>query len=271
MSYPIRNGFLGQSTALTRSLNSMREAVAVAEEQAVSGLKALHPSDLPVQIGEAHDMRAFVADQALYQANGQGAMSLLLAADDALGGAHSIVTRAWEITVSASSEVIDDGTRDLYAIEMEDLFEQLVGYGNSRFGDRYLFAGEAFTGEAFDDTGAYVGAAAPTHAVVGQGESAVTGWDGAQLFQGGTDVYQLLNDVQTALAAQDTDGLSNLLDDLQTGLENMQVVYTERLDELVSVDPVQAYAELEYLRTTYEQALQVAGTSLSTSLFDFIR
>ena len=58
MSLPIRNGFASRASMFNTSLSSIQQQIAVVEEQAITGIKLIHPSDIPTSIGEAHDLRA---------------------------------------------------------------------------------------------------------------------------------------------------------------------------------------------------------------------
>ena len=60
---------------------------------------------------------------------------------------------------------------------------------------RYLFAGTAYDGEAFDDTGAYLGNTDEPETKIGANATLRTGWDGSQVFQGAVDVFSILEDL----------------------------------------------------------------------------
>ncbi|MEQ1633521.1 MAG: flagellar hook-associated protein FlgL [Planctomycetota bacterium] len=53
----------------------------------------------------------------------------------------ALMQRVRELTMQASNGTFGDGDRSSIGAEMEQLLQQLVGIGNSRRGDRYLFGG----------------------------------------------------------------------------------------------------------------------------------
>ena len=292
MSLPIRNGFASRASMFNTSLSSIQQQIAVVEEQAITGIKLIHPSDIPTSIGEAHDLRAGIDDQQLYQDNGNRSLSLQNQAEQTLGSAVELMKRSWEIAVLASNEVLDDTERQVHALEVADMMEQLEGLAATQFDGRYLFSGMAYDAPPYDANGVYQGSTDEARIQIGDGIWADVGFDGGAIFD---PMFQMLGDLEAAIVSNDTDLIADQLPVLQQGLdgvigersamglewsktetqilmsENLETNLSERLNGLIGADPIETYNELAALRSSYESALQVAGTTLHTSLMDYLR
>jgi len=274
------------------SLSRLQRQISEVEEQAITGVKLIHPSDIPTAIAEAHDLRASIDDQELFIENGNRALSFQNQAEQTLSSASEIMKRAWEVSILAASDTLDDVTRQLHAEEVADLELQLQDLANTQFEGRYLFSGLATDTPAYDANGVYQGSADGSTIQIGDGSSAQVSYDGSAIFD---PLFATLSDLHDAIIVNDTDAIGAMVDDLQGGVdhaiqhrsmigldfnatssqvllaENLEVTLAERLNGLIGADPIETYNQLAALRSSYESALQVAGTSLQTSLMDYVR
>jgi flagellar hook-associated protein 3 FlgL len=288
------NPLLGMQRT-TSHLQRIAGRLAGAQERAITGIAVSRPSDAPGRWEGVHGLRADRADQEVWQHNLGRASDVLDVAEGVLGSASDTVQRAWERAIQLSSEVWDTQTRQEAAQEVAGLREELLGYANTRVGDRGLFSGDAWGGDAFDAAGAYVGAAATQAARIGRDSDVLLAIDGSAVFGGGVDVFATLADLEAALAADDPAAVGATLPGLQEAFEqivgarqevgyrqarvNDAVVVTEglaalldeRLYEATAADPATAYTELASLTTSYEAALQVTAQSSGARLFDLLR
>lgn len=292
----IRNTLQLLSSNVQRSVAEKRADLTEVEQQAMTGLKARHPSDLPSGWYEAHALRAQIADQQTYAENGSRADTYLTTADGALDAGTELLMTAHERAVQAASETLGPEQRVTMAVEIEALRDQLIGVANTRLDDRYLFAGEAYDSEAYNTAGIYLGDTDEPTTLVGADRTLKTGFDGSEIFQDTVDTFQVLDDLATAMRADDAEGVADLLDDLDLSLdqiiekrqrigylmqdsedaqrvaESAKAVFTSRLNDTIGTDPIDVYTELANMRTAYEGALQVSASAISgAKLFDFLR
>jgi flagellar hook-associated protein 3 FlgL len=290
----IRNGLYQQSQAMLLQLSGIRRRMDVVEQQAITGQKLMRPSDIPEAIGEAQNLRAAIADQAVFKTNASSAMSMLDVADQALGSAADLLSRAREIAVAMASDTYDASSRSLSATEVDQILQQLVQVGNTRSGDRYLFAGTAFKTPAFAADGSYLGSADSASVKVGPGSWTETGVPGSTVFGQPTSAFQAVKALSDALRSGDATAIRDAIDPLVATFdavvsargevgnsfnhaeeasqlaEGLEVSFTTRMNHLVATDPYEVYSELGNLRSVYDAAMKVAGSASKLKLFDVL-
>ena len=130
---------------------------------------------------------------------------------------------------------------------------------------RYTLPARPHDGEAFDDTGAYLGNTDEPETKIGANATLRTGWDGSQVFQGAVDVFSILEDLSAALNADDHVAIRDTLNGLDGGLEqviswrseigfgqaaandardiatHMEMILNQRKTEAVEGDPAVAF------------------------------
>lgn len=279
-------------TAQLQATNSAR--LGAAEEQAATGRRLNRPSDAPADLPEMHHLDAALADQDVWAQNAEAAGSMLTSMDGALGQANDLIVRARELAVAMSSETATQEGRAAAAIEVRSLQASMVATANTKFGGRYVFGGDSFEAPPFDTTGAYSGSTAEPATQVAEAQWIRTGFDGSAVFDGSVDVFGTLEALAVALEANDPSAVQATLpglddstsalsaargevgvetlaaEDAITNSESLRALCENRLSQLVSVDPAQAYSTLTELRNTYDATLQVAASAGNRSLLDYL-
>ena len=286
-----RGSLYGLTTRL-QATNSAR--LAAAEERAATGRRINRPSDAPEDLHEVHQMDSAVADQAVYKDNAESTTSLLDGMDNALGRASDIILRARELAVAMASETASQDGRTIAAIEVRGLKATMVDAANSSFNGRHLFAGEAWGTAPFDSLGTYTGSTVEPDTRVGDARWVRSGMDGSAVFNGTADIFGTLEALAVALETNDPVAVGvtlSALDDSTVALNNargevgadtvaaedavvnsesLNVLFSKRLSDLVTADPIEAYSSLTELRNTYEATLQVAGSASTRTLLDYL-
>jgi flagellar hook-associated protein 3 FlgL len=210
----------------TRSSAAAREAFVEAQQQASTGSRVVHPGDDPAAAGliAAHRL-ASARFAAVSQAAGL-ASDELTAADGALDGVSTALSRARELAVQFSSSGYPQAQSAMGAEEVKTLADQIVSNLNSRFGNRYIFGGAKDAAPPFDRaTGAYAGDAGVRQVEIAPGvlqqsnvraDLAITPPAGS-----GENVLQALQALQTALQANDLPGIQGSLDKLDAGISQV--------------------------------------------------
>ena len=125
-----------------RALNSSLERQSKIQEQLTDG-KAIHrPSDDPIKTVRSLRFNTNLAINEQYTQNVNDSLSWMETTDKAMSDFSSIMIRIKELAVSADNT---KPTEALHAIgaEMDQLINQAVTIGNTKIGDRYVFAGQA--------------------------------------------------------------------------------------------------------------------------------
>jgi len=291
---PIRRTSTFNADQSVLTLSQLKTRIAEAEERAVTGLKTQLPSDAPEIWTAMNRLRAEQQDQITYMDNANRGMTWLAASENVMQMANDLLKRVKERAIQLGSDTVAPEDRTNAANEIAALRQELIDLANTQLDGRYLFSGTALNVASFDQNGVYQGSNELPDVQVARDTRISTGYDGSQVFQGDVNVFQVLSDLQTALASNDSTAVRNSLtgidasldqnirwweengyrtstmEDMQTVAVNLDTLASGRLHHLVAVDPAQAYTELANLRSNYEATLTVVGSSRSANLFSFI-
>lgn len=118
---------------LQNSMNSVYQT----DEQLASGQKLNSPSDDPAAVSEITSNKAELSSIAGYQNAIASADTLLTTTNTTLDSLHSLLSSAKQIEVDAQSG--STSTND--ATLLNNLIQSAISAGNTKVGDRYIFAG----------------------------------------------------------------------------------------------------------------------------------
>jgi flagellar hook-associated protein 3 FlgL len=277
------------------NLATTRLQLTNAERIASTLMEVARPSDNPAIWAAGSRLDAAQRDQQIFARNGESARLYLSSADQVLGEAIDVLNRAQELGILMSNAAASASDREAAAIEIDSLREALIRLANTKVGDRYVFAGEAYDRPPFAVDGTYEGAVDGPEVRVGERDWIRTGIEGSTLFLGVVDTFAVLEDLADALRSNDVDAVRASLSPIQTGrqhlitqrsvigadqrridnainiAESMDIALGDRLAEMVQADPITAYSQLAQFRLSYEATLQVMSNSASLSLFNFLR
>jgi flagellar hook-associated protein 3 FlgL len=123
------------------------------QAEVTSGKRLTAPSDDPgatmsiMQSGSA--LRALEQ----YRTSVSSASSRLAVEDAALSQVGDLMSRAKVLAVQASGDTATAATRALANTEIQQIFQDVVAIGNTKYGNEYLFGGQRSTTEPFAATG----------------------------------------------------------------------------------------------------------------------
>jgi flagellar hook-associated protein 3 FlgL len=259
--------------------------------QISTGKKIINLSDKPWATSELHQLRRGIQDQTHYQDAANRSMSLLATTEYALTSAIEIVDRARMLSVQLGSATYSAEERGAAAQEVLFMKEHLLDVANTEFHGRYIFSGEAYDSASYDATFAYAGSTASSEIDISSTRSVEVGYVGSDVFQGTIDIFQKLDDLATAMSADDGDAIRDLIDDFDDGLDQLDIVRTEvgtnskraidmidltqslqvelqgRLSSVEDVDIAGALTEFSLLQTQYEINLQLTSKNRTFNLF----
>jgi flagellar hook-associated protein 3 FlgL len=290
------------SENLVRQIQQLSTAQAKLQAQVAGGQRLTRPEDDPAAMGRVLGISSEQRAMTQYARNANRALELSQASAGGLQQIKKLSDRATEIGVLGAGTVPPEALR-AYAAEVNQLIEQAVQLGNTRFGNDYLYAGTAVDAAPFtaqrDAQGrvtsvAYAGNAAPAAIALSTTASVTPGTTGATN-QGVADFLNHLVALRDALAAGDaaavTTAESGLIgtEDVIVGaiaeqgavqmrIEVNQAQQQDRLtglEQLVSgevdADLPTAIVHLNQSATAYQAALQSSATIMRISLLDYIK
>lgn len=172
--------------SLVNNMTSGMAKLLKSQEMFASGKKLNKPSDDPVGARQVMDYKDMMSGMTQYQRNIEFAESYLHEAESVLSGVSDTLARIKEIAIKEATGTASAQTRASAAVEVGQLYEQLLGVGNTRIGNKYIFAGFKNNNPAFDNAGVYQGDANEVEIEVGAGRKMAYGLTGYKIFRGDT-------------------------------------------------------------------------------------
>jgi flagellar hook-associated protein 3 FlgL len=203
--------------SVQKQLLKARKDVAVAQDQASTGLRVSKPSDDPVAAASARReaSRKALADSGVK--NAELATMQLDGADSALGDVFEGLSRARELAVQGASDTSGPENRRAAAMEVRKIREQMVSLGNTNVAGRYVFAGFRDQQAPFDSAGQFLGDSTTKEVQALPGLKVAASIDGATVFGSGSgdDVFAALDQLAQALESDDVTAIRGTLDGLE--------------------------------------------------------
>lgn len=290
----IRSTYHGRIANLRANNSRLGRELAVAQDQASTGLRVRRASDDPGLTQRLASLREQQEDQQVYADNAEWGMALLDRADGALTEVAQSLSEAAELAIQMSSETYPDQNR-LDVVELaQGMLDRVLESANAQFGDRYIFAGEAYDSAAYDAAGTYQGDTGTPDVPVADSLSVQIGFDGSDLLQGTDDVILAMTNfvanLQTGTAAavqSSIDELNGALDQVsgarsRVGNEfltaedaldlsiSVDIQVSEQLSSDTEVDMADSYTRLFEMQAAFEAALQVTASARTSLLFSRI-
>jgi len=270
--------------ALGRNVGKANERLHGAVGQVSTGLRVQRPSDDPAAMASAQRFQKAASRHRAYIEVGQRVSEQLEQADTALTSASDVVQRLKELALQMSSGAQQPQVMEAQAQTVAELKDALLSLANTEYQDRYLFGGVQDGERPFDSAGDFVGSIDLRSVEVASG-TRVEQVSGANAFgaAGGVDLFAVVDELSSALAAGDQDAVRETIDGLGTSFdqlvsarqqvggkieliqharefsEGVALRYDIQLGELLGADIADAVGEIEQARVTLQGATQAAA------------
>ncbi|MFZ1986936.1 MAG: flagellar hook-associated protein FlgL [Desulfatitalea sp.] len=259
------------------------------QEQIASTKRINRASDDPIGLGLAMGYRKNIASIEQYNTNINNAKLHINTVEDILGGVTDMLTEAKEIAADPAPNM-----RALLADQVVAIREQVLQMANSKINGNYAFSGDLTDTPPFDAAGVYAGDTGTKDHIIGDGLQINITADGEQIFQGASDVFTVLTDLETALNANDATTIAAQLPLLNDAIQQLNTTravnagqykrleatlsYNERflvnVQDLLSrtedTDIASAAIDLKIQETAYQSTLATAAKIIQPSLIDFL-
>jgi flagellar hook-associated protein 3 FlgL len=290
------------SENLVRQIQQLSSTQAKLQAQVSGGQRLTQPEDDPAAMGRVLVLGSAQRAMSQYDRNANRALELSQASASGLQQIKKLSDRATEIGVLGAGTAAPEALQ-AYAAEVNQLIEQAVQLGNTRFGNDFLYAGTAVDAPPFTATRdaqgrvtavSYDGNASQSAIALSETASVSPGTTGATN-QGLADFINHLVALRDALGAGDAaavtaaeSGLVATEDTIvsaiaeqgavQMRIEVNQAQQQDRLTGLeqlisaeVDADLPTTIVHLNQAATAYQAALQSSSTILRISLLDYIK
>ncbi|KRE44478.1 flagellar hook-associated protein FlgL [Paenibacillus sp. Soil522] len=140
MSFRVTQSMM--NTQMLRNITNNLGRMNNMQNQLSTGMRINKPSDDPVGITFALRYRSELDSNDQYIDNVSSAISMLEYTDTTIGQAGDVMQRAKELLVQGSNGTLEQTNLDAIKTEISQLYNQMVGIGNTQFNGKYIFNGE---------------------------------------------------------------------------------------------------------------------------------
>lgn len=282
-------------------LGKTQVAIADLQRQLSTGKRVSDPSDDPVGVALALNLRDDVESVRAWRQNVEDSKSWLSATDDALNNYQDVVQRAHELAVQGSNGTLSADQRTLIGAEVLALRDQIVETGNASFGGRYLFGGTQTNRAPMDAAGPGLTAPVNTNTLnreVGQGQVMSVNVTADRLIDppgAVPDIFQTLTDLGNALTAGDIQtasavgisrldahiaSINSLRGEVGTKINRLELTSSRfdiddiarqsQLSSIEDADIAKTIMDLQMRQNVLQGSLAVGSRVMQRSLVDFI-
>jgi flagellar hook-associated protein 3 FlgL len=237
-----------------------------------SGLKLEHAWDDPAGVAPVVAHRLAVKRfQAIEKVAGR-ASDELVAADNALSGVADVLSRARVLAVQLANPTYSAEDRLGASEEVRQLSQHVIGLLNTQVGNRYIFGGNQDDAPPFLADGTYLGDTGVRRVEVFPGvlqDASIRADVMAKGVGGGIDILETLNELSTALGANDVAAIQSSLDPLDGSITQVSVgraqtgAVMNTLDVAVSSSRLAANQEQVNIATITEADVFQSATNLA--------
>lgn len=202
----------------TRNVNVAFQRYVKRQEQLASGQSINRLSDDPHGAAKAVRLRSTLRGMEQYKTNAEAADTSLNAYDGVLDKVGNVMNCLRDLVARAASDTVTSTERDAIAVEVRELFKEIVNAGNEMHNGEYMFAGHKVGKVPFEVerdadgkvTGvSYHGDSGKSAVEVGPGIVISTNLIGDEVFtSGGANVFDTMIDIERHLRENDVKTLS---------------------------------------------------------------
>jgi flagellar hook-associated protein 3 FlgL len=284
---------------LISNISKNRERAAELELDMASGKKIRRPSDDPAAVAKIQRLNTDISKNEQYLKNIGHIYEFTSYAASALDVVAEELQGAKEIALQGASGTLDPDARRSLAGRVDQNIDSMVDLANSKFNNRYLFAGSKTNTKPFTRTGdviTYDGNDKSISGKIGFQADVAYNKTGSEVFNaaGGVDVFQAMIDLKQGLENNDQDAVQAsvaVLDDairqitdktadlgaLQSRLnlteemiESNKISLAESLSKTQDTDVVEALVEHTIVENALNAGLKTMSKTIQTTLVDFI-
>ncbi len=286
--------------SLLRQINLNRERISTLQRNLSTGKRINQISDDPEKIETALRYRNLLKYNSRFEENINNAAEFLTFTSNALDDSAEIVARIKELAIQGIDSTSSDEFNAI-AEQVDELIQQLVNIGNTRFKDRYIFGGNNVNSPPFtmapDLSAVNVnpdGIDGKLKVELGQGKIDQYNITGQEAYLSQVDIFQTMIDLRDAFSNQDSAALTNLIPQVDASLDQLLQTNTKvgakinrynllleqyqnediRLQKFLSAvedtDVPKTIVELQSEQMALEAALKTLSQTVKISLVDFI-
>jgi len=288
-------------------INKHAENLLKTQQQIASQKRINKSSDDPIGMGQVLGYRTNLALTDQYQENIEQGMTRLEFNEVTLDLASDLTNTARRLAADYSGSTLSAATRQSVALQVKDLYDQVMQMANSKFNGNYIFSGHATNTAPFSRdanyNATYNGDDGEFRIMISDNVEVNIIADGRNIFQdaanGGVNIFDELKNLIDGLENPDPvagsaqiEAAVNVLQDGRNQINSRRSEYTpvlyrlqatneymtnlrpkveEAMASLEQADITKAVVELQNLELAYETTIATAARIIQPSLLDFLR
>lgn len=218
------------------NLSQIDDRMQQAQQQVSTGLKMTHVSDAPDQVSDLLQARASLSSTQQIQTNLSSFTTEVGAGEQALQNSVTLFDKVQTLAATGDSSTASADTRTNLAQQVGTVLQQMVGLAGTQSQGRYIFSGDSdqqppYTLDTSQNPPAlssYLGSASTRLAQHPNGTTFPVSQTAQTIFDSSdpsTNVFSAIQNLQTALANNDSAGIQNAM----SGLSRVSSYLNQRL------------------------------------------
>ncbi len=286
---------------VTNNLFNVQNKYGTLMEQIASQKKINRPSDDPIGVVDAMQLKTAMAQMNQYGRNISAVKDWTQLSESAISQTFDLIGTAQEIAMQTATDTMNAQSRASAAVEVGNLLDQAIGLANSNINGEYIFAGYETHTVPFSrvtaggiETAQYNGDLNDFRVQIGEGNPIAAGRNGQAVFMS-SGLFDALGNLKKALEDNDQAGISaqvtalksasdvlnnqladigarNIrLDDRQQILDQTISDFQTRLSDVEDADISEVLIELKSKELAYQAALLSSAKMNELTLMDYLR
>jgi len=279
------------------NISKTRKSLDKLNQQLASNSKVSTASDDPFAAEAIMRYQSQITKNAQYQKNVDNAVSFLETTFDATDEVIGALTDL-KVIITGAANTTDADTLNTYGAEAESILQRLVDLGNTKFNNKYIFAGTNTGSQPFVYDGTNVslseeGTGGDILVDIGSSTYEKINTDGQEVFSG-TEIFEYIEEIRDAFNSgsvptdeqiDKVDGYINSVNvkfgkigavterfkAVATQLESEEVRLKDYLGNEKDIDLADTIVKLTQVQTNLEAAFKAWSDVLQKSLFNFLQ
>jgi flagellar hook-associated protein 3 FlgL len=252
------------------NINQLKSRLDKAQTEVSTGKTVNRLSDDPLAASQASRLTAVMGANDQFIAMNDQLRSRLELTDTVVQAFIQSVDAAKVLAAQALSGATTPESRAALATEVEGVWEQILSESNTQFNGTFLFAGTQTTVPPFDDSGGslvYNGNNEATYQRLDRTVVIQTNVTGQELFLDSPPAFTVLDNLKTAILANDTTAIRAALDDLDVISGRVNTFAARAGNSLQLIDQIQGTLRAHNL-ALQENISRMTDADLAKSITD---
>ncbi|MCD6255353.1 MAG: flagellar hook-associated protein FlgL [Deltaproteobacteria bacterium] len=290
----ITNGMIYRN--FINNLFRINEHLAEDYEKIASGKRIKRPSDDPLGMARSIRYRSYLSTIRQYKRNIEMAISWQNLTESALKAVENALQRVQEIAISQASDTANANTRKNAAKEIENIKKHILGIVNTKFGNRYIFAGYITDNPPFSESdNNYHGDEGLIKIRINSATQLSFNIPGSVFAPAdGINIFQMIDNLKDAMENNEPENIRACLDEIKQALDqvinaqaslgakmnlfeeikvqlvDMDLDFTGIISNTEDADLAKVTIDLGICQTVYQATLTATAKAIPINLFNYL-